>query len=107
MILSVTVWDDEAQKKLNEEPRLLTIYEGVSGETLIGSGLTRSKEEQLEILSRNAAARIEKWLQSNGAWFGVENVPEGTTEAEDAAAALEVLAPDVDAAALEDAQNAN
>ncbi|WP_417250791.1 hypothetical protein [Celeribacter sp.] len=107
LILSVTAWDDAAQKKLNEKPRLITVYEGLSGETLVGSGLTRTKEQQLEILSRNAAERIETWLQSNGEWFGVENAPEGPSEAEDAAAALEVLAPDVDPAALESASEDN
>lgn len=54
LILSVTAWDDAAAKKLNEKPRLLTVYEGVSGETFIGSGLTRSKEKQLEILAQRS-----------------------------------------------------
>ncbi len=69
MILSVRVWDDAAGVKLTEEPEQITVLESFSGGNLVGSGLTRSKEEQLQNLSENAALAIERYLQENAAWF--------------------------------------
>jgi len=72
MIIRVTVWDDAAGEKLNEEPEQMTVFETLSGETAIGSGLTQSKEKQLENLSVNAAKQIELFLTKQRAeqgWF--------------------------------------
>jgi len=72
LIINVTVWDDAAQKKLNDEPETITVIETISGETMIGSGLTQSKEKQIENLSRNAAKLIQNWLRRqylNEGWF--------------------------------------
>ncbi|WP_324751456.1 hypothetical protein [Roseovarius sp. Pro17] len=73
LILNVTAWDDAAGKKLNEKPEQVTVIESFSGETIIGSGLTQSKEQQMTNLSRNSAKLIQNWLerqkyQEN--WFG-------------------------------------
>ena len=73
LILNVTVWDDAAGNKLNDKPEQVTVIESFSGETVLGSGLTQSKEEQLTNLSRNAAKLVQNWLvrqkfQEN--WFG-------------------------------------
>jgi hypothetical protein len=90
LILHVTAWDDERQKKLNPEPRQVTVLESISGNTLLGSGLTQSKEKQLDNLSRNAAKLIENWLVRENAgngWFEGEDGP--TQEAKTAAEALE------------------
>ncbi|MEN8838181.1 MAG: hypothetical protein ABF243_02150 [Celeribacter marinus] len=103
-ILTVTAWDDAAGGKLNEEPRLLTIFEGTSAQTLIGSGITRNKQEQIDVLSRNAARRIERWLEENGDWFGVASVGAEITQEDDTAAALELLAANADPDALAAAQ---
>jgi hypothetical protein len=94
LVLSVNIWDDSKGVKLTEKPKLLTVFEGASGATLVGSGITRTKEEQLEILSRNAALKVERWLQENGQWFGVEPIAPESSEADEAKAALEVLAPE-------------
>ncbi|AJE45348.1 hypothetical protein [Celeribacter indicus] len=94
LVLAVNIWDDSQNRKLTEKPKVIVVFESLTGETVIGSGLTRSREEQLDILTRNAALKVERWLQENGRWFGVEPIaPEGS-EADDARAALEVLAPD-------------
>lgn len=69
VVVSVTLFDDALQEKLNAEPKQLTIFEGKSGETLVGSGLTRTREQQMEVLTRNAVAAIERWLEENEAWF--------------------------------------
>ncbi|HKL54670.1 MAG TPA: hypothetical protein VJ893_00970 [Roseovarius sp.] len=72
LILKVTVWDDAMQTKLNEEPHQVTVMESVSGSTILGSGLTQTKEKQLENLSRNAAKLIQTWLEQQNhehGWF--------------------------------------
>lgn len=78
LILNVTVWDDAAGKKLNDKPQLLTVMETISGKTVFGSGLTQSKEVQMENLSRNAAKQIETWLNrqnDNLGWFEDDGRP--------------------------------
>lgn len=84
LIIRVTVWDDAAGKKLNEKPEQITIFESLSGETAIGSGLTQSGEEQLRNLSVNAAKQIELFLlkkQEEEGWFGPEPLVAGETAA--------------------------
>jgi len=74
--ITVTIWDDAAQKKLNEEGKQIIVMEKMSGETVVGSGLTQSAEKQMEILSYNAAKAIENWLLENPEWFGLPPLPE-------------------------------
>lgn len=72
LILRVTVWDDAKGEKLNPEPKVVTVLETISGDTVVGSGLTQSKEVQMLNLSRNAAKQIETWLVEQKAasgWF--------------------------------------
>lgn len=71
LIIGVTVWDDAAGGKINEEPHQITVLEHISGESVIGSGLTQSKQQQMENLSNNAARAIEKWMRQNPDWFGI------------------------------------
>ncbi len=73
LIIKVTAWDDAAGKKLNDKPEQVTIIESISGSTVLGSGLTQSKEVQMENLSRNAAKLIQNWLvreNLENKWFG-------------------------------------
>ena len=67
LVLSANVWSTTG--KLNEKPQAITVYESVSGKTLLGSGLTETKEEQMRSLAFNAAARIEDWMRKNPQWF--------------------------------------
>ncbi len=90
MIIRVTVWDDAAGAKLNVEPEQITVFESLSGETAIGSGLTQSAETQLRNLSVNAAKQIELFLvrqQTELGWFGddADPVVSDTTQEEIAA----------------------
>ncbi|WP_226551020.1 hypothetical protein [Celeribacter naphthalenivorans] len=107
LVLSVNIWDDSKGVKLTEKPKLLTVFEGASGATLVGSGIARTKEEQLEILSRNAALKVERWLQENGQWFGIEPIASDSSDADEAKAALEVLAPEAAEEAAQQATNSN
>ncbi|WP_420861419.1 hypothetical protein [Algirhabdus cladophorae] len=69
LVVSVTVWDNATQTKLNEEVEQIVIFESLSTKTVTGSGLTQSKEDQIENLVKNAAFSIEKWMVQNNAWF--------------------------------------
>lgn len=73
LAVKMTVWDDAANGKLNKEPRTFTVFETTSGESfLLGSGNSRTREEQMLGLARNAVREIEIWMeeqhQENG-WF--------------------------------------
>ncbi|MDF1873971.1 hypothetical protein [Vannielia sp.] len=92
--IGVTVWDDATQSKLNPEPRRFTVFERLSGETLIGSGLTQSRETQMANLSANAARLIEGWMRENPAWFAArEMAPETMLDAPEAVSETVLDAP--------------
>ncbi len=91
LVINVLVWDDATQTRLNPEAKQLTIFEGVSGETLISSGLTQNKQQQMVRLSNNAAKAIQDYLLENPEWIGLpplDAVPEASAEAASGAAAL-------------------
>jgi hypothetical protein len=69
LIIGVHIWDDALGRPLNAERRQFTVLENLSGESLLGSGLTQSAEQQLAVLSRNAAIVIENWMATNPDWF--------------------------------------
>lgn len=72
LIMNVTIWDDAAGKKLNPIPYQIMVVESVNAKTLIGSGLTMTRQDQLENLASNAALSIEGWLrnrQIESGWF--------------------------------------
>jgi hypothetical protein len=71
LVITANIWDDASGTKLNPEGEQFTIFESFSGETVIGSGLTRSREKQIEILSYNAAKRIEAWILEHPEWVGL------------------------------------
>lgn len=73
LVLSVNVWDDALGEKLHDEPEQILITEGASTETaIIGSGLGRTREEQMQVLARNAALRIQRWMLENPEWFNID-----------------------------------
>lgn len=95
LVISANVWDDALGAKLHEEPRQITVFEGTSAATVIGSGFARTREEQMQILARNAARRVQLWMLENPDWFSID--PE---QAAADAAAVEAIAeaeePEVD-----------
>lgn len=73
LVLSVNVWDDAAGVKLHDEPEQIFVLEGASAETaVIGSGMARTREEQMQVLARNAARQIQRWMLDNPEWFDVD-----------------------------------
>jgi len=71
LVVTINMWDDAAGEKVNAEPKVFTIFEGVSGETLISSGLTQTKEQQMNKLANNAAKAIQDWILENPQWVGL------------------------------------
>lgn len=73
--VTVTIWDDADQKKLNDEGKQIIVMEKISGETVVGSGLTKSAAQQMDTLSYNAAKAVEGWLLEHPEWFGLPPLP--------------------------------
>jgi hypothetical protein len=74
LIIGLTIYDDATQTKLNPEPIQLTVFEPCCSVPLLGSGFTKSAEQQMEGLAFNAARAIERTMRENADWFG--GVPE-------------------------------
>ena len=71
LVLSANVWDDAEARKLHAEPERITVFEGANATTIIGSGFTKTKEEQMRALSRNAARAIQNWILTNPEWLAL------------------------------------
>lgn len=77
LVLSINVWDDALGAKLHDAPEQILVLEGSSRDTfLIGSGFGRTREEQMQVLARNAAAQIQRWMLEHPEWFSIDpNAP--------------------------------
>ena len=71
LVVTANIWDDAAGLRLNPEGKQFTVFESLSGETIIGTGLTRKRKQQMDALAFNAARKIENWLLENPEWFGI------------------------------------
>jgi hypothetical protein len=69
LVVTANIWDDAAEKKLNAEGKQFTVFESLSGDTVIGTGLTRNKKQQMEALAYNAVKKVEDWLLEHPEWF--------------------------------------
>ncbi|MGM0662336.1 MAG: hypothetical protein ACQEUH_14335 [Pseudomonadota bacterium] len=97
LLLNVTAWDDAAGEKLNPKPHMVTVVESISTATWIGSGLTQSREDQLENLSLNAAKQIETWLGRQNdtlGWFEEDGVSAAGGAAPDRSGPRPLVRPD-------------
>lgn len=95
LVITANIWDDASQTKLNAEGKQITVFESLSGETVIGTGITRTKKQQMEALSYNAVKRVEDWLVSNPEWFGLPPgyKPSGPSTNAPAAPEFDMTAP--------------
>ncbi|MGB7319426.1 MAG: hypothetical protein WBC85_15790 [Planktotalea sp.] len=94
LILKLTVWDDAAGTKLNDKPEQITVLETLDGDTIVGSGLTKTAEEQMETLAENSAKLIQRWItrqHRSELWFKRKAGPAAPEEAVEKAA--EEVAP--------------
>lgn len=93
LILKLTVWDDAAGVKLNSVPEQITVLESLDGDTIVGSGLTKTSEEQMATLAENGAKLIQRWItrqHRSEQWF--KRTPE-TAKAQADAVENEVVEP--------------
>ena len=67
LVITVSAWDDRAGSKFNEKPKQIIAFEQFGSAPILGSGHTKTREEQIEALSAGAARKIEKWLEKNAA----------------------------------------
>eukprot|EP00581_Thalassiosira_minuscula_P025811 CAMPEP_0184409550 /NCGR_PEP_ID=MMETSP0738-20130409/4177_1 /TAXON_ID=385413 /ORGANISM="Thalassiosira miniscula, Strain CCMP1093" /LENGTH=187 /DNA_ID=CAMNT_0026767297 /DNA_START=108 /DNA_END=671 /DNA_ORIENTATION=+ len=91
LIINLTVWDDAAGEKLNDEPKQITVAETFGTGALIGSGYTLDADAQLVQLSQNAAKAVERYLstqQAEQGWFQPDEAV-AAVEAGSAAAPVE------------------
>ena len=98
LVITANIWDDAAKKKLNPEGKQFTVFEGLSGDTVVGSGLTKTREQQMATLSYNAAKAVEGWLLTHPEWFGLPDAKTVKAEAEAAKATAKAAAPEAPAA---------
>ena len=76
LIVRFTLYADELGPdgkpvKLNPETKLITVFESFGAGAVVGSGYTQSPEEQMRMLSRNAALAIQRYMLENPEWFGM------------------------------------
>ena len=88
MIIRITVWDDAKNEKLTPKAHQITVVESLDQGPLVGSGYTKTAEEQFKNLSQNAVKQIENFLVKKNreeGWFNA--TPEAAAElpVEDAA----------------------
>lgn len=69
LIIGATVWDEKLGGKINQKPNQIVVFESLGAGTVVGSGLVRSKAEQMADLCRNAAVEVHRWMRDNAAWF--------------------------------------
>jgi hypothetical protein len=104
MIIRITVWDDAKNEKLTPTAHQITVLESLDQGPLVGSGYTKTAEEQFKNLSQNAVKQIETFLVRKNreeGWFNTTPQPAESAvaipdEAEDEA----VVLPSVDASVV-------
>ena len=72
LVVYMSVWDDAAQKRLNEEPMQLIVLENTNKSNLLGSGIAQTKNQQIKSIADSAAYQIEEWLRVQNrdkGWF--------------------------------------
>lgn len=88
LIVTVNIWDDASQTLLNPGGKRITIVEGMSPETVFGSGWTQNKQQQLDKMAYQVAFAVQNYLLENPEWFGLP--PKGSEVAVEDAPALPV-----------------
>lgn len=75
LIVTVSVWDDAKQKQFNPGGKRLAIIEGLSPESIIGSGWTQNRKQQMAKLAYKAALAVQNYLLDNPEIFGLPPRP--------------------------------
>ncbi len=94
VVVSANIWDDANQAQLNTEAKQFTVFENLSGESVIGTGLTSTKNEQIDALSYNVAKAVEGWFLENPQWFDAAGaIPDPPAEGSSPTPAAQVVPP--------------
>lgn len=94
LVASVTIWDDAKGAPINDEPEIFTVSEELSGDALIGTGVTKTADEQMLSLARSLAKSVHKWMLENPDWFGDASLMDpATTSAGTPAATAGTIPP--------------
>lgn len=72
LIIHVTIWDDAAGAKLNDEPFQIAVVEDINAQSIFGSGFFSSSDQQLAAVAKKAAEKVEEWFLDNPEWFGLD-----------------------------------
>lgn len=71
LIFTVNVWDDAKNQILVPGGKRMTYVEGFSGESIVGSGWTQNKDQQMKKLAFNAAKAVQDYLLDHPDWLGL------------------------------------
>lgn len=71
LIITVNVWDDAKQELLVKGGKRMTILEGLSPDSVIGSGWTQNKQAQMKKLAFNAARAVQNYMLDHPDWLGL------------------------------------
>ncbi len=74
LILRVHVYDSTKKEFLEPGGKRFTILEGVSKDSVIGSGWTQKKQAQMKKLANNAAKAIQDYMLLHPEWIGLPAV---------------------------------
>ena len=106
LLIAMNVWDDGAGEKLTGDPIRVTAFDTAAG-PLVGSGLVRSREQQIDALAFNAAVEVEKILAENrDTWFSPKEGRERKAFERDPATGLAAETEEEDAASAPSPENA-
>ena len=78
LIATVSVWDDATQTQFNPGGKRVVLIEGLSPESLIGSGWTQNRKQQMAKMAYKAALAVQDYLLDNPEIFGLPPRPHPT-----------------------------
>ncbi len=94
LIFTVNVWDDAKQELLVKGGKRIIYVEGVSAKSLIGSGWTQSKAQQLKKLTFNAAKLVQDYMLAHPEWLDLPPLTTPSdTKTNDSGAAKPLIPP--------------
>ena len=81
LIITVNVWDDARKQVLVKGGKRMTLIEGVSADSFIGSGWTQNKQAQMKKLANNAAKAVQDYMLAHPEWLGLPPTSTAATPA--------------------------
>ena len=78
LIATVSVWDDATQTQFNPGGKRVVLVEGLSPESVIGSGWTQNRKQQMAKMAYKAALAVQNYLLDNPDIFGLPPRPHPT-----------------------------